>query len=600
MRGPQFAAVSLAVLLLVTPSVPAAVELEVRATQGNAPVTDLSASDFSLRHNGDDMALNAAEYVDDVAGTKVYIAVQVPGGQLARVMRAVEQFLTDGLPDGVEVSLGGTPFTSDKAKLLEYLEAGAAIPSATPDGGMIRLWSAEPIVQVQGRQVIRGYRALSAQLGQLPGRKVVALFRPWLRLRSDGLDTRATTIRSGQLRQNDSDIMRNQAELEAMASQAILSRTSFYTAVVTESVDAGADFGMTSLARLSGGRALSGGEPGRLFEMLLQDSAGYYVLNYNPDLRGDSQQVSLRVNTSRKGVNVRSVRKFIDIPAVSGAAQAPDVLSLDPAGAKLSLTTAIGYLRGPDGKPRAVFTAAIPVNELESEDAKKAALADLTLGGGVPGGDGEFVASKTVRTQQKFDKKAFARAQRDPSILVDVSAMVDLEAPGTHPWKLVLRDEASGRYGVSTEAPGAPDFSLPLATSTIFLSRRAVEINADTPAQPWGDALDFGPSRVIPEATRTFKVGETVLFSYTLYNPTAEMLQTAPPVQIALLQNEQQIDGFDVNAQNMIDSENKTIRYVGGLNTKGLPPANYIILSAVPGRNDARQPYVEAKFTLVK
>ncbi len=64
-----------------------------------------------------------------------------------------------------------------------------------------------------------------------------------------------------------------------------------------------------------------------------------------------------------------------------------------------------------------------------------------------------------------------------------------------------------------------PDFSLPLETSTLLLTRRATEIKAGLADEPWGDLLDYGETQLIPESTRTFNIGETILFTYRLYNP---------------------------------------------------------------------------------
>jgi hypothetical protein len=139
-----------------------------------------------------------------------------------------------------------------------------------------------------------------------------------------------------------------------------------------------------------------------------------------------------------------------------------------------------------------------------------------------------------------------------------------------------------------------------MSTSDVLITRRAIPIEPGAAAPPWGDLLDFGGSRLIPESTREFKVGEPVLFSYRLYNAPAEMIQNTPPVQLALFQDEQQLESFDGQGQSRVIEGANEIHYVGSIETKGLAPGEYLILSAVPGREDARQPYVEGAFRLVK
>ena len=97
--------------------------------------------------------------------------------------------------------------------------------------------------------------------------------------------------------------------------------------------------------------------------------------------------------------------------------------------------------------------------------------------------------------------------------------------------------------------------------------------------------------------------GDTVLFTYRLYNPPAAMLQGEPELQVALLQNEQQIGDFDWQGRARVIENadgSKEIQYMGAVMTKGLAPADYLILCAVPGRDDERQPYIEGAFRIAE
>ena len=180
-----------------------------------------------------------------------------------------------------------------------------------------------------------------------------------------------------------------------------------------------------------------------------------------------------------------------------------------------------------------------------------------------------------------------------------MSFTLALPSAGWQEWKLALRDETASTHGIDEQRLWAPDFSKPLATSTMLLTRRAVEAGGKTDAEPWGELLDYGKTRFVPESAREFRASETVLFTYRLYNPTQAMLAEAPAPQVALLRNDEQIGDFQVSSESRILDGKKEIQYMGALRTDNLEPGEYIILSAVPGRNDERQPYVEAKFRLV-
>ena len=113
------------VLLLLCPYTAAALELEVRVS-GNreSAVDDLRSEDFAVRERGQPRAVESARYVNDLGETKIYFAVEAVATTFPRVTEAVERFIEERLPEDVEVLFGGTPFTSDKEVLLQYLSQG--------------------------------------------------------------------------------------------------------------------------------------------------------------------------------------------------------------------------------------------------------------------------------------------------------------------------------------------------------------------------------------------------------------------------------------------------------------------------------------------
>ena len=359
--------------------------------------------------------------------------------------------------------------------------------------------------------------------------------------------------------------------------------------------------GLNRIASATGGRPMLGtGDPGAIFDLILEDAgAGYYLLSYDPELKGDGSRRSIKVDVQRKGVRVRGPDAYLDLEGLADAGSAkPSPLDLDAAGADLSIEVSHAFFRGSDGKPLLIWAVGADAANLEPQaDGKRVSVA-LTAAGGAAGAGGDWTARGGRTSRQVFDRKAFENAQKKDGVAVEVSFQTALGGPGPQKLKLVLRDESSDRYGVDETERFAPDFARPLATSTLLVSRRAVETKKAEQTPEWGAVLDYDGTRILPEATREFQVGDTLLFSYRLYNTPPEMLRQAPPPQIALMRNEVQLESFQLQAESRVDGD--TVQYMGAIKTGGLEPGDYILLSAVPGREDERQPYVETSFRLIE
>lgn len=594
-------AIVFALLIPAAAGAQSLLELEVRATQKDAPVTDLKQVDFSLREAGKPKAVESIEYVETPAETKLYIGLEAPATDFPRIQQAIERFVTDDLPEGMEVSMGGAPFTSDRTLLAEYVGKGVALPSETPDAGLPKLWGSGAQFELQGEAALARYIELAARLQAVPGRKAVILFRPDLGTSRQGLDFR-TTQQNAQDRENiDVDFTRTERTLDKLGAVALFSRTTFYPAYSSQSQGINQQ-GLAQIAAATGGKPTLGtGDPAVAFKTVLDDASDYYVLGFKPTLTGKGNPRSLKVEVDRKGVDLRHARSFLDIEGL-GTAPAATVSALDVDG-EASLTTVSQYyvFRGSDGKPLLLFTAGADLQQLEAEESGKGFEVGLTLAGGFSDGDGGWAAREQRTVRQVFAKKPFQKAQKDGGVLVDVSAVLR-PATGEQDWKLVLRDENSGKFGLDERRFLVPSFTLPLDTSSMVVTRRAVPIES-AEAQPWGELLDYGESRFIPESSTNFTIGDTVLFTYRLYGPPAAMLQGEPEVQVALLKDEAQLDAFEwQGSAQVVEGAGgaKEIQYMGAIRTNGLEPGNYLILSAVPGREDARQPYIEGAFTLQK
>lgn len=594
--------VGIALLALGGAASAGALELEIEVREGGeGPPGELAPTDIQIQFGGKEAAVTKLRYVEGLSETKLYIGAEMPAQDFPLIEAALEEMI-EKLPAGVEVSLGGAPFTSDKAKLREVLALGVEIPGKTPDAGMVEIWDFGQGYRIHGRPILDKYTLLASQLARVPGQKRVVMYRESLELRQDGLDTRDMNIRTGSVRQNDADMLRNEDDMQRLGTIAAVSRVRFYTSNSSTNVAAMNDHGLNSVAGHTGGKPLlGGGNPADVLRVALEDLPGYYVATFDAELKGNGARRNLKAQVRRKGSDAKFARSFlIDLPGLESiGAATEDLLAKEAVDATLEIQSQQWVFRGPDGKPMVIVCAGAPASALEGANADKGVAVELSLGAGYKNAAGWSTEAQR-RSRQVFDRKAFGNAQKKGDVTVDVAASGALPGPGMHAWKTVLKSESDGAFGVIETEVGAHDLSRPMSTSDVLITRRAIPIKPDTPAEPWGDLLDFGGMRLIPESTRELKVGEPVLFTYRLYNAPAEMIQNPPPVQLALFKDEQQLESFDGQGQSRVIEGSSEIHYVGSIETKGLEPGEYLILSAVPGREDERHPYVEGAFRLVK
>jgi hypothetical protein len=583
----------------------AALDIEVEVLdKAGKPVQGLTAADVQIelgRGGRESGGVGKLRYVNGLAETKIYVGAEMPPTDFRLIQEAVGRLIEEA-PAGVEVSLGGAPFTADKGKLREYLALGVELAKKAPEAGLAKIWDFGQAYRVQGRPILDNYTLLASQLAAVPGQKRVILYRLALELRQDGLDTREMNIRTGQLRQNDADMLRNEDAIQKMGTVAAIARTRFYTTNASVNPNDMNDHGLNTVARTTGGKPVLGvGNPYDVVEAALEDLPGYYVATVDAPFEGKGGRRNLKATVHRDGAEAHLARAFLlDLPGLESlGAAGEDLLAKGAAEGDLKIRAEHWVFRGPEGGPMLIVAAGAPVESLSGAEAPGGVAVELALAGGYPAGDGwKTVARRGSR--QVFAKKAFESARKQGGVSIELTASGELPGPGVQLWKTVVRDVERGAVGVVENEVAVHDLSRPMATSDVLITRKAISVNPDTPAEPWGDLLDFGGSRLIPESTREFKAGEPLLFTYRLYNAPKEMLDSPPPVQLAVFKDEVQLESFDGEGRSRVIEGKAEIQYVGSIETKGLEPGEYLILSAVPGREDERHPYVEGEFRLVK
>ena len=111
--------------------------------------------------------------------------------------------------------------------------------------------------------------------------------------------------------------------------------------------------------------------------------------------------------------------------------------------------------------------------------------------------------------------------QQDQRAVVALSDVIAL-SPGKHTWRVVFRDEHTGRLGGAEGQVTVPDYRTGTTASTLLMTG---EVMRRVDAQAEGDdVLDAGPLRFSPQPTRVFRQGDTVHLLFDIYNPAPEDL----------------------------------------------------------------------------
>jgi len=411
------------------------VNIEARVTRNGEPVKDLTRDDFLLKENGKEQDIAFFYYVEAPAridrdagpsGTRQFQAVPGAGRstsreitdlasivptpqeeatdptwlhlvtetedplEFRRTAKAIREFVEEEMQPGFYVSLGGMPFTDNKAMLLatlDRLEGKPYGPGSGIDPSMVHLNDLEemrniaislpfnpdviaiedalqatavfegpidlaPVLGVDtvnrqirffGELAMLRYMDLVERMALLPGRKLIVLFRNGLRL-----DHETEPI------------------LDRLLSMAARNRVSFYTVdsrgldVVSPVKDLRyplawsrgrlekylpdpmaendrrreAEEGLVVLARETGGWAvLDNNDLGSILKRAARDSFSYYVLGYYPENftyngRFRRIEVALKKEIKSEGYNVAAVRGYVEPKRLRLQSRAERLVSL--------------------------------------------------------------------------------------------------------------------------------------------------------------------------------------------------------------------------------------------------------------------------------
>jgi VWFA-related protein len=672
------------------------VEVEVRVTdRSGAPVPELTPADFSLRENDVPHDVATAQYLpvyraavprweasdgtaaDAVADgpvtpTWIYVATEVGPQDVARAADALRTFLLEGLQPGFRVSLGGRPFSSDRAQLLGTLNSlvrgpiggdgykglidlawqmgddvaeersmaatfkrqqdglapmpgfHARAESVDTDGSQARpyltMGRADRQLPVYSDVRLNQYYDLVESLAPLPGKKAVVLMRPGLRLEPD-----------------------NQGLLQDLAGFAVRRRVSFYT-VDSRGLRAQipaeerqvpfmmdrrrrpgepdmigqleerslAREGLDNLARETGGRSLIGtNRLADIFDRVIEDASGYYVVSYYPiDHRQAGRFRSVKVTVSRPEAKVQQMTRGYYESRPQTLFGKDDrglalrrAMQLPQAPFDLPMAATVSHFASDEGLPVLVLSAGVPASALEPQREKGqyelAATAIIRI---ADSGGTRLPMYFERRLHTPLDASGLARANADRTAFLSMTDMLSL-LPGDYQWRIVFRDERSGKMGGTEGRITMRDFREPSTASTLLLTRqvsRRLGGAGDAAAPADRQPLDVGELRFSAQPSLVFHRGELVHLLYTLYNATPDDISAARRgMQLALIRDGKPVRDVPVFGEPVVDERRKAIQFTGGIDTGGLDPGTYTVIGMLPNFETRAKKQVEQRFLLL-
>ncbi len=604
---------------------PQELAIEVRVTSNGQPVTGLAAPDFTVRENGKSQKITGVEFIQPpprsgqpTKGQPVwlYVAVQVTPQEWPRVKEGIQKFLDEELRPEFQISLGGSPFTTDRDELARVLEAGPE------EGPLPVLWEiSDNQVTLQGRLALSRYRAIVRALSLKPGKKVFVLFRHGLSIEEEqkigrsGPGVSSSRIMETQRGQPgmtvykpDEDPARNQLYIQRLTSEAVRGRVTIFVADTSgvESIAGRGQLGVLQLAESTGGHVVYSNDRSAVFQKVSELAGGYYLVRYRPsDTRQRGRWRKISVAVDRKGVEVTAPGGYLESKPFKSMSDLERSLHLqqalmfagDRAGFDVRLSHAV--FRGVNGQPLVVYSAGTHPRNLRGKKTGKGVELAYTLAVQLTDPATQRVVAYDERvSRQIFRPEALEAAGADENVMVETASLVEAP-PGRYRLRAVLRDDRTGEVGAIARDIEIPDLSSPLSASTILVTRRGVMGDRRGPAQPpIGDLLDIGQWRLTPECGRVYHVGDPVFLLYDVYNATDELLKSPPPLQLALERDGQQVT-FQGAGQPVALAGERKIRYIAALNTQGLAPGTYELFAGVPAA-DGGVTELKAEFTLTK
>jgi VWFA-related protein len=496
----------------------------------------------------------------------------------------------------------------------ERIESGGSF--AQP---MLTVGRAERSLPVYGDVALNQYFDLVERMAKLPGKKAIVLMRPGLRLEQDNvgllLDLSSYAVRKRvSFYTVDSRGLQVHLPAEEKAVPFTIDRRPRRNEpdMIGELEMAGlARDGLLSLARETGGRALIGtNRLSDIFDRVAQDSSGYYVISYYPvDLRSAGRFRTIKVGVGRSDARVQMATKgYYETRSTSMFSKDDRAIALrlamqrEEVPVDLPVAASVSMFASHEGFPVLVLSAGVPAGQLQPDDAKTPELAATAIL--------RVSDASHERLPLYFERKLDAAIEPDQwnQTRVDRTAFLAMSdllplLPGEYDWRIVFRDERTGKMGGIGGRVLLRDFRGPSTASSLLLTRQLARLDAGAAAAagPERQPLEAGAVRFVPQPSMVFAKGETVHLLYSVYNATADDLAAVKQgMQLALLRDGRPISGVEAAGEPVVDTARGVIQFTGALRTASLEPGTYTVVGMLPNFETRSVKQVEQRFLLIE
>jgi len=588
----------------------------------------------------------------------VYISAEAGQNEFQQVHNGLEKFLREKVRGNMAVSIGGLPFTRDREQLLAVLgqmrksplgrrpdKTGAWLPGTID----ITRWTqdkleqereeaydpeyedgADPRTNPTGRSTdefdeqilgyhrFRLYRYLDLidELSVYPGKKVAVVFSGGLRSDPENLALvnrvageaarRRVAFYMVDSRGLDADIAVTDIggrDRERMASRLrgpVGRKKGRRQQLTFERGERWRDLqhGMEVLAdQTRGGFLFNANDLSGVFDSVADDTSGYYLLTFRPIERGETEPVR-RLKIKTPGVpasKIRFAKKYYEPEPYKKLSPSERRLELhrlllaNEAPGELTVRFDGGFFQDPDRADRArfVYSLAVPTDQLTIQDGKQGRQVELGLALRAYDPNGLVAQTFDLQSIQALAGPA------EPFRYARHSGFITLPA-GDFRFKLIVRDEETGRAGTFEQQITAPDFSEGLTASTLLLSSSSAEVADDD----WRRMFTVAGRALLPRSPAEFRKGELLFALYDLAHPGTDAFASPPPMRMALLREKVPVADLDAQSEAIPVPEKDTIRYFARIDTTDLEPGEYTLFALLPDGSGLAEPYIYRTFVL--
>jgi hypothetical protein len=324
---------------------------------------------------------------------------------------------------------------------------------------------------------------------------------------------------------------------------------------------------------------------GEVFDRLVHDASGYYVLSYYPvDLTAAGRYRRIEVTVTRPGAKVQATRGYYEPRPTTPLAGGDKGVALRRAlladiPRDLGVIGSANVFADEQRRPVLILSAGVRAGDLQPrKESDDAALATTALVRIAPQDGTRTPIYYERRVTSRAAQKAWARVRDDQTAVVSIADLVRLD-PGAYTWRVVFRDERSGKIGGAEGHVQIPDLSQPASASTLLITRQAVLLGDGE--QP--DLLGAGSLGYAPQPGRVFRQGDVVHLRFDLYNAPAEEVDAAAAgPRMALLRDGKTVENVAFHGVAFPAREEGTVRFVGAIDTAHLAPGSYTVIAAPP------------------